>query len=396
MREAFYFELFKRTNNELFSRFMSLLAQWSTFCIYKIKLKGTKDKTNITMSPQQAMAHLESIYPFGDESAEIINPPESGVKCSIIVPVYNHEDIIVDRLDRIVYQQCDYSYEVIIVDDGSNDETKRCIQKYYDNPICKIITQDNQGIGAARNTGLNVASGKYVMFVDCDDIVDSTVLQGMISKAETTNCDIVVCGYQLEKEKSGKIYDTKKYVYPKWLLKTYTDENDIMSLPGYPWGKIIKRTIFEDIRFIPGYWYEDSIMHFLVYRKAKSFKYVPSILYHYKWYEKNFSKVQNSKANPRGVQRYWMLKRMINESDRIGLPRDVTFYITLLRHLGVYYYGNLKDFDITTREAMFVLAVKLLKDNYIKVNRLSKMERELEKALLTSDYKAWELACKYY
>ena len=71
-----------------------------------------------------------------------------------------------------------------------------------------------------------------------------------------------------KKESDKKVISVKNYIYPKSFLNKRTDESNIMVLPGYPWGKIYKRSLFDNIRFLPGYWYEDSIIQFLIYRKC--------------------------------------------------------------------------------------------------------------------------------
>ena len=167
-----------------------------------------------------------------------------------------------------------------------------------------------------------------------------------------------------------------------------------MNYPGLPWGKVYKRELFEDIRFPEGYWYEDTIIQFLIFRKAKSFSYIPKIVYEYKWYEGNYSKVQ-SKSNTRVIEHFWIYKKMIEENGRIGLPKDKTLYVVLLKHLGSYLYNAIKDIDIKYQQALFVMSKQLLLE--IRPNTKYKLNfelKEIESAINNNDFNTWILVCK--
>lgn len=397
MRQAIYFELKKYLKSEKITLFLTNILYGCYMLMLILKSVNVRKKGDINIAEEEAIKILESKLPYKLSEPVIDNKPmDVKIDCSVIIPVYNHEDILEATLDSMVYQVTKYQYEIILVDDGSNEETKTILKKYEKNEKCRVIYQKNQGIAGARNTGLNNAVGKYVMFMDCDDIVSNQIIEKLLDNAYCDNSDIVIGSYRLVKEKNRKILSSKEYIYPQELLNNHSSENNIMSLPGYPWGKIYKRTLFENVRFFTGYWYEDSIIQFLLYRECKKFTYVPEVVYDYKWYEKNFSKIQNSVGNIKGIQRYWMLLLMIQKSDELGLEHDDTFYITLLRHLGIYYYGNIIDFDEKLRQAMFVAGACLLKkykpENQYKLPCVLKV---LEKALLEQNYELWELACKF-
>lgn len=89
------------------------------------------------------------------------------VKYSIIVPVFNSELYLDACLESISNQKLQ-NYEVLLVDDGSTDKTKNICKKYLSNKF-KYFYQKNQGVSAARNFGLSVAQGKFIIFVDSDD-----------------------------------------------------------------------------------------------------------------------------------------------------------------------------------------------------------------------------------
>lgn len=117
----------------------------------------------------------------------------SDIKVSIVVPMYNKEKRISRCLDSLVNQTLQ-EIEIIVVDDGSSDNSADIVRGYQENDSrVRLITQENQGPGTARNTGIADSRGKYVGFVDCDDYVELTMYETMFNAAETTDSEVAVC-----------------------------------------------------------------------------------------------------------------------------------------------------------------------------------------------------------
>lgn len=116
------------------------------------------------------------------------------IRYSVIVPVYNCERFI-DRCIKSILSQTLTNFELILVDDGSQDLSGNICDKYekLDSRV-KVIHKNNAGVSAARNSGLDVASGEFVTFIDSDDYLDSTALQHL----DSAEGDLVVNGYLLE------------------------------------------------------------------------------------------------------------------------------------------------------------------------------------------------------
>ncbi len=120
---------------------------------------------------------------------------------SVIVPVYNAEKYLRECFDSIVAQKNFNELEVIAVDDGSKDSSGAICNEYsdkYDNFI--VIHQQNAGVSAARNAGINAASGEFIGFVDADDYIFPEMFTSMLSKADEHSADMVACDYKLECE----------------------------------------------------------------------------------------------------------------------------------------------------------------------------------------------------
>ena len=116
------------------------------------------------------------------------------MKISVIVPVYNVELYLSKCLDSLVHQTIE-SIEIIVVNDGSTDNSQKIIDEYktkYPNKI-KSYIKSNGGLSDARNYGIDKANGQYIGFVDSDDYVEINMFEKMYNKAISQNFDIVVC-----------------------------------------------------------------------------------------------------------------------------------------------------------------------------------------------------------
>ncbi len=120
---------------------------------------------------------------------------EAMVKVSIIIPVYNEEQYLEQCLDSVCGQTFKET-EIICVDDGSTDATPEILNNYAERDHrIKIIAQQNRFAGAARNRGMECASGKYLFFLDADDYYENDMVEKMVRRAEEKQADIVICRY---------------------------------------------------------------------------------------------------------------------------------------------------------------------------------------------------------
>ena len=314
---------------------------------------------------------------------------DPSIVISVIVPVYNVESFVGRCLDSLKAQVGDIPAEFIVVDDGSTDGSGEMVDAYRSEPRFRIVHQHNQGYSGARNTGLELARGKYICFVDSDDYVEPTFLQTLLAAAEKSSADIVEVGYY-------KLFEdgTKKHMlHPETVL--CGDRTDsIFQYPGFFWGKLFRRELFESNRLPEGYWYEDTIVHFLLFRMCQTFVYLPQPLYAYRINERGITK--SSVGNPKAIDAYWILEYCLAMSDRLQLKRDDVFYEQLLYHCGFILWSRVKSLPEDVQMAAFVLAADLVKSNRVASRcRLPYLYREVEDALLRGDFAKWRLAAKY-
>ena len=205
---------------------------------------------------------------------------------SIILPVYNVEKYLRRCLDSLVNQDCNCSYEIIIINDGSQDGSADIIGEFeqrYD--FIRAISQENAGVSAARNAGIAEAKGKYVALVDSDDFVETGYISVMYELAEKHDADIVQCRYRnfFEKSQSSMniLLSHRKGVFDgeKALGSLITD----ITVRSYPWNKLYKRSIFVDnkIAYPINRRFEDLITTPVLFSHAKKVAFTREVLYNY-------------------------------------------------------------------------------------------------------------------
>ena len=349
------------------------------------------------MTVGEAHKLIDEVYPKPESNPEYINCKiNEDVDLSIIVTVYNYEDKLKRNIESCINQKTKFNYEVIFVNDGSTDSSRSIIEQYVDAEKVKLINKANGGAASARNVGINVSSGKYIMFVDCDDVLHETIVEELMDTAYKENLDLAMCAYNLIKFEGQNVISNVPYVYPSKNLFSYNNCGILMNYPGFPWGKVYRRELFDDIRFPEGYWYEDTIIIMLLYIKCKSYKYIEKPLYDYYIHEKNITHIVSNSKSLKSIDRYWVLNEISNQYDRIGLKDNSKIYELMLRHASLYYYKDIKRLDERIVEALFVLAKELVFQYKPKSHRrLSYSLRQVEKSFQKNDFSLWKLASSY-
>lgn len=134
-------------------------------------------------------------------------------KVSVVVPVYNGADSIGECLDNLANQTLK-ELEIICVNDGSKDNSLEIINDYIkkDSRI-RVVTQENSGLSAARNTGIKNTKTPFVMFCDCDDIFAPTMCEKMVTAIEENEVDVVACGTEVEYKAHAEIAESDTNYY---------------------------------------------------------------------------------------------------------------------------------------------------------------------------------------
>lgn len=204
-------------------------------------------------------------------------------KVSIIVPVYNTEKYLRTCLDSLVNQTLK-DIEIVIVNDGSIDNSESIIKEYQNKYKDMIIykKQDNSGVAVARNTALTLASGEYVGFVDSDDFVAVDMYEKLYNSAKANDADIVVSGYFFDYDakniKNFELGNTE--LYGKSLIES---PEMLINTTPFITNKIIKNSLIKDNGFVFEKYriFEDLLFTYKAMLKANKINKVDECFYHY-------------------------------------------------------------------------------------------------------------------
>ena len=202
---------------------------------------------------------------------------------SVIVPVHKVEEYLCDCVDSILAQSFN-DFELILVDDGSPDNCSIICDEYAekDNRIV-VIHQKNGGLSAARNAGIDISKGKYITFIDSDDLVSNTYLDTLYRGIIDNECDISVCQYVLFKNRNEIIDNDfhKENIEIKHSKEAVIDlYNGLISVSACM--KLYKSELFSEIRFPKGKLHEDqAVVPLLMYNSSYIF-ITDSKLYFYR------------------------------------------------------------------------------------------------------------------
>lgn len=183
----------------------------------------------------------------------------SKIKVSVIIPVYNAEHYIENCL-KSVMQQTLQDIEIVVINDGSTDKSGEIVKNLTknDNRIIYLETE-NQGVGSARNMGIEISRGDYLGFIDSDDTIEKNMFEKMYGEAERYNADIVECRYNVinngtivtsNKENEEEIVVENVYYNLNDFLKKYYFGNK--KYGNHVWSKLIKHRIIKEKKIVFG------------------------------------------------------------------------------------------------------------------------------------------------
>jgi glycosyltransferase involved in cell wall biosynthesis len=316
-------------------------------------------------------------------------------KLSIIIPVYNAEKYIKTCLDSIFNQNISCSYEVICINDGSDDNSLEIMLR-YDKENLKILSQDNSGAGKARNRGLDEASGEYIFFMDADDILPPDAINSMLIAAFASGADIISGTIGKANSSLSMVY----YPHKKKAVQT----NDLVRacnlMAGTPWGKLYKSCLWNNVRFSERYAYEDTIIFLDIFPKAKEFLVLGSPVYCFRSSNDSLFKRENSSA--RCVDIIWVIKDALDCALQAPIISVDQYYQVLIWHLSVVIYARLKNLNNEELlKNVFAIAIDI---NNLFLNHCScsvnfsgknaKIYYKVQKSFATRDYLLWLACCK--
>ncbi len=221
-----------------------------------------------------------------------------GVKISVVLPVYNVANYLRKCLDSLVNQTFK-DFEVICVNDGSTDLSLSILEGYsLSDSRFKIITQENQGLSGARNTGIEQVEGEYVLFVDSDDWLEENALEVLYEHVKGFSSDITMFKFKYYNENTEEYsegpFTNLEVIDPSFFTGNfyYMDVIDIIfKISHAPFNKLYKTSFLKenDAKFLYGSYYEDLEFFYKVFLKAKKVSVLPEYLYYYRIRDQSIS-----------------------------------------------------------------------------------------------------------
>lgn len=205
---------------------------------------------------------------------------EESKKISIIIPIYNVEKYVRQCLESVINQTYK-NLEIIIVNDGTKDNSMKIVGEYLSDERIKVINKENGGLSSARNKGMEDVNGEYTYFLDSDDWLELNTIEILVKNLEE-NLDIIGANFYLFDEiKKEKKVSNLKVTYEKIEEGKYflLDEAEIVV-----WNKLYKTSFLKENRiiFLENIVHEDEDFTFKCYMKAKKIKYISNITYNYR------------------------------------------------------------------------------------------------------------------
>lgn len=215
------------------------------------------------------------------------------MKLSIIVPIYNVASYLRKCVDSLLAQ--DYTnYEIILVDDGSTDDSGAIADEIVseaigNRPTLRVIHQTNAGLSAARNAGLAIAQGDYIVYVDSDDYLDPNVLGALMEQVERDQLDVLRFRYQNVRESGEAFAPYKDMTNYNDYSTTPTDGltflNERMGTQCYAVQFILRRELALQEQFMPGIYFEDTDWTPRMLLRAERVASTDLVVYNYLWRE---------------------------------------------------------------------------------------------------------------
>lgn len=366
-------------------RMKYLIIKTGLVKIYKffLAIESLFASKTITMNQKEAFEFLNSKQKYRDCTIETQNEINPCCDLMIVVPAYNVEKYINPCIESILSQKTSYTYKIVAVDDGSTDATGKLLDEFNDTRI-RVIHQENKGIASARNAALVHIIGKYIMFVDSDDLLLEGAIEALMNKAIEFDADIVEggsCFVNAEGERySFSFYEESKDA------EDYAD-----NLRGMPWGKVIRSSIFERIKYPDTYDFEDSIFAYCIYPKTKRKYTIKNCFYGYRKIGNSISKL--IKKSEKAIDTYY-ISLALWEYYTEHFPVSKEFNIGVLGQIAINHHRT-KGLGCKVLEAGFVLQRNLYMEIFANTQYLLEGKyKKLDAYIRSLNYGKYDNICK--
>ena len=294
---------------------------------------------------------------------------------SVIVPVYNTQQYL-NRCVESILKQSYSNFELVLVDDGSKDDSAIICDKYQDADYrVRVIHQENSGVSSARNRGIYESKGNYISFIDSDDWVDEGFLESLYSSLIINNADLSAMGYVLETgggHGKNEICKNEEVLSAADALSQAMDRD--VPWVGYAGGKLLRKDIIikNEIRFDTDISIcEDSLFHYSYIDKVDKVVKIPACEYHYF--------IRDDSATRTAFVNYKNLKSKIDAFNKAKIIADRYPESEFKKRVDLTLFSSSIDY----LSALFVHGIYEEDELLFVKDKLNKLESEVEFERLT-------------
>lgn len=339
--------------------------------------------SNNLLGYDDSLEYLRKLNPdVGSSSFQKNTIHSAEVDLQVVVAAYNCEDSIEICVKSILNQSTKYSVRLVVVDDGSDDQTGIILDELaseFGNLV--VIHQENKGFSGARNAGIKDIYGKYVSFVDSDDTLNDGAIDALLDGAFEKNVDILEGSYNVVS--NGKVLGTT-------LHQDQEKINPFTDLFGYPWGKVYKAELFNDVIFPENYWLEDTVGMYRIWPKCTKVGTISNVVYNY---EDNLLGITHSSVGkPKIIDTLWITLKLLDDYFKYEKENQQAVYDFTLQQIKMNTMRINTLHDEKANKANFVVSMKMLKQNFPTFNTKRKDLMYLEKSLRQGNYRKFQIA----
>jgi|GEM_PF-6574782 len=366
------YECIIRIKKRFFSLARKFVKGQSSFLRLKTRLYRKE------LLPDYSFSDLTAKWPYNPThcvSDSFSRKKEMNIELSICIPAFNAEKTIITLLQQLERQKTHFKIEVLIVNDGSTDQTGSIVEGFIaGKENYHLYHQENAGLSAARNKAIDNSSGRYLTFIDSDDEICDGFIENLMTAATSQDTDIVRGQY-------------------------YSKRSSHMRLCGvassFAWGKVYRASLFDRIRFPDDYWFEDMINNFLLTplsRKTIDMN-VPVIIHNY--VEGSLSKVQLSSVTFKSLEQLYLVISLVEDYRTLGLTDEAYLHKRILHECSGLMVRRTQKLDEGTKKQVFLACNRIFVENGIRAEEFTGVDRFFAEAILKKDYTAWKMAEDY-
>lgn len=312
---------------------------------------------------------------------------------SIVVPVYNAEEYLLENINSILLQIY-INFELILVDDGSTDSSGDICDAYAkkDSRV-KVIHQENSGVSAARNVGIEIASGKYVVFIDSDDYIKPDYLSELYKAISSNPYSWCFCGFQEMDEKGAVLWDCLYQTDKEYDVFPISEYGTVLhkKFASMLWNRIYELDIIKSnsIRFDETLSLSEDVLFNLEYGKyCKSFSVINKSLYVHRLYLGNEKEHLGSQQVDNSFSlncKIYNARKQFTKEDIRGLKTDF-FHLFVKDLIALFHNDKLKE-----KEKKNEFKEMINSDSFVEVFQGADLSNENKKFIAALKLKSYNL-----